>query len=34
MSHNYRAHVQQLLKPALCNKRSHRDEKPTHRNEE
>ena len=37
-SHNYRAHVPQLLKPAqlepmLCNKRSHH-EKPTHCNEE
>ena len=33
------AHVPQLLKPArlepvLCNKRSHRNEKPAHRNEE
>ena len=38
-SHNYWAHVSQLLKPAglepmLCNKRSHRIEKPAHRNEE
>ena len=38
-SHNYLAHVPQLLKPArlgpvLHNKRSHRNEKPTHRNEE
>ena len=38
-SHNYWAHVLQLLKPArlepmLRNKRSHRDEKPVHRNEE
>ena len=37
--HNYWAHVPQLLKPAcleptLCNKRSHRNEKPAHRNEE
>ena len=34
-----RAHEPQLLKPAclepvLCNKRSHRNEKPMHRNEE
>ncbi|KAJ8777643.1 hypothetical protein J1605_014296 [Eschrichtius robustus] len=34
-----RAHVPQLLKPThlepvLCNKRSHRNEEPTHRNEE
>ena len=34
-----RAHEPQLLKPArleptLCNKRSHRNEKPVHRNEE
>ena len=38
-SHNYWAHVPQLLKPArlepvLRNKRSHRNEKPAHRNEE
>ena len=38
-SHNYWAHVPQLLKPAglepmLRNKRSHRNEKPPHRNEE
>ena len=38
-SHNYGAHVPQLLKPArlepvLCNKRSHHNEKPTHRNED
>ena len=38
-SHNYWARVPQLLKPAclepvLCNKRSHRNEKPTHHNEE
>ena len=37
--HNYWAHMPQLLKPAclepvLCNKRSHCNEKPTHRNEE
>ena len=37
--HNYWAHVLQLLKPAclktvLCNKRSHRNEKPAHRKEE
>ena len=37
--HNYWAHVPQLLKPTrleplLCNKRSHRNEKPEHRNEE
>ena len=37
--HNYWAHVLQQLKPArlepmLCNKRSHRNEKPVHRNEE
>ena len=37
--HNYRAHMPQLLKPArlepvLRNKRSHRNEKPVHRNEE
>ena len=36
-SHNYWARVPQLLKPAhlepmLCNKRSHRNEKPAHRN--
>ncbi|KAJ8790004.1 hypothetical protein J1605_004756 [Eschrichtius robustus] len=34
-----RAHEPQLLKPVclepmLCNKRSHRNEKPVHRNEE
>ena len=39
MSHNYWAHVPQLLKPArlepvLRNKRSHRSEKPAHRNEQ
>ena len=38
-SHNYWAHVPQLLKPArlepvLCNKRSHRNEKPMHHNKE
>ena len=38
-SHNYWAHVPQLLKPAhlepvLCNKRSHLNEKPAHRNED
>ena len=38
-SHNYWAHVPQLLKPArlepvLHNKRSHRNEKPAHRDEE
>ena len=38
-SHNYRARVPQLLKPAhlepvLRNKRSHRNEKPTHSNKE
>ena len=37
--HNYWAHMLQLLKPVclepvLCNKRNHRNEKPTHRNEE
>ena len=37
--HNYWAHVPQLLKPErlepmLCNKRSYRNEKPAHRNEE
>ena len=37
-SHNYWAHVPQLLKPThlepmLCNKRSHHNEKPAHRNE-
>ena len=37
-SHNYWAHVPQLLKPArlepvLCNKRSHRSEKPAHNKE-
>ena len=39
VSHNYWARVLQLLKPArlepmLRNKRSHRNEKPAHRNEE
>ena len=39
MSHNYWAHVPQLLKPAhlepvLHDKRSHRNEKPVHCNEE
>ena len=38
-SHNYWAHALQLLKPVhvepvLGNKRSHRNEKPAHRNEE
>ena len=38
-SHNYWARVPQLLKPVrlepvLRNKRSHRNEKPAHRNEE
>ena len=38
-SHNYWARVPQLLKPAclepmLCNKRSHHNEKPMHRNKE
>ena len=38
-SHSYWAHMPQLLKPAclelvLRNKRSHRNEKPVHRNEE
>ena len=38
-SHNYWAHVPELLKPpclepVLCNKRSHRNEKPAHCNEE
>ena len=38
-SHNYWACVLQLLKPmhlepVLCNKRSHRNEKPAHHNEE
>ena len=38
-SHNYWAHVPQQLKPVrlepvLCNTRSHRNEKPVHRNEE
>ena len=38
-SHNYWAHVPQLLKPVclepvLRNKRSHRNEKPAHHNEE
>ena len=39
MSHNYWARVPQLLKPTclepvLRNKRSHRNEKPVHRNKE
>ena len=39
VSHNYWAHVLQLLKPArlelvLRSKRSHRNEKPAHQNEE
>ena len=39
VSHNYWVYVPQLLKPArlepmLRNKRSHRNEKPVHRNEE
>ena len=39
VSHNYWAHVPQLLKPeqlepVLHNKRSHRNEKPAHHNEE
>ena len=39
VSHNSWAHMPQLLKPmrlepVLCNKRSHRNEKPVHRNEE
>ena len=39
VSHNYWACVPQLLKPArleltLCNKRSHRNKKPVHHNEE
>ena len=38
-SHSYWAHVPQLLKPVrlepvLCNKRSHHNEKPAHRNED
>ena len=38
-SHNYWAHVPQLqkptrLEPMLHNKRSHRNEKPAHHNEE
>ena len=38
-SHNYWAHMPQLLKPSwlepvLCNKRSHRSEKPVRRNKE
>ena len=38
-SHSYWAHAPQLLKPTclelvLCNKRSHHNEKPVHRNEE
>ena len=37
VSHNYRAHMPQLLKPThlepvLCNKTSHHNEKPAHRN--
>ena len=39
VSCNYGAHMPQLLKPmrlepVLCNKRSHCNEKPAHRNEE
>ena len=38
VSHNYWACVPQLLKPArlepMLHKRSHRNEKPAHRNEE
>ena len=39
VSHNYWAHMPQLLKPAClesvpCNKRSHCNEKPAHRNKE
>ena len=39
VSHSYWARMPQLLKPAclepvLCNKRSHHNEKPRHRNEE
>ena len=39
VSHNYWAHEPQLVKPVslepvLRNKRSHRNEKPAHRNEE
>ena len=39
VNHNDRAHAPQLLKPVrlepvLCNKRSHRNEKPVHHNEE
>ena len=39
VSHNYWASEPQLLKsiplePVLCNKRSHRNEKPAHRDEE
>ena len=39
VSHHYWAHVPQLLKPVrqepvLHNKRSHRNEKPMHRNKE
>ena len=39
MRHNYWAHVPQLvnperLEPVLRNKRSHRNEKPVHHNEE
>ena len=33
-NHNYWARVLQLLKPVLRNKRSHRNEKSAHRNEE
>ena len=38
-SHNYWAHVPQLLEPTclepvLCNRRSHRNEKPMHRDED
>ena len=32
LSPHSRAHMPQLLKPALCNKRSHCNEKPAHRN--
>ena len=39
MPQSNKAHVLQLLKsarlePVLCNKRSHRSEKPAHRNED
>ena len=39
VSHSHWAHEPQLLKPTrlelvLCNKRNHRNEKPTHHNEE